>query len=65
MGLPQHVDGLPIDGLLTEASLLAYTQRNHPFEACKICHDLTEKMPWHEFHNREEWIKDSTLLSDP
>lgn len=60
MGMDKSPDGLALDGL-TEEKLAAYLDRKEPFETCKICHSFVRQTDWHEVHDREQWIKESTL----
>lgn len=60
MGLPKHVDGLPLKGL-TEDKLHDFMHRTEPFNACRTCRGYTKKVPWSETKGREEWVKNSQL----
>lgn len=61
MGLPDGIDGLPLDGI-TEEKFTAFLNRTEPLNACRICcaNEMTRK-PWAEAKGREEWIAASTL----
>ena len=61
MGLPQNIDGLPLDDSLTEEKLIAYANRTEPYKACRMCHSYKERVTWKEASTLEQWIKESTL----
>lgn len=60
-GLPEHIDGLPLEGI-TEEKFQAFLDRTEPFNACRICmaNEMRSK-PWAEAKNRGEWLKESTV----
>lgn len=56
MGLDEHIDGIPIDGL-TEEALGAFLKRDTPLETCKICAGTRQgkQVAWHQNKTQEEW----------
>jgi MoaA/NifB/PqqE/SkfB family radical SAM enzyme len=61
MGLPENIDGLPLDGA-TEQSLLDYMNRKEPFNACRKCSGgFSLRRPWSQSKTRDEWIKESSV----
>lgn len=60
MGLPDGVDGLPLDGI-TDDKFSAFLNRTEPLNACRICmaNEMKSK-PWSE-SKREDWREASTL----
>lgn len=60
MGLPQHTDGLALDGI-TEDTLRAFMGRTEPLKSCSICTGSKAKsIPWKE-SNRQNWIQEATV----
>jgi GTP 3',8-cyclase len=61
MGLPDNVDGLPLEGI-TEEKLNAFLHRTEPLNACRICcANEMKSAPWSESKNKDEWQAASTL----
>lgn len=60
MGLCEHIDGLPLDGI-TEEKLRAFMDRKEPFNACRICRGYTTKKTWKESKTKAEWLAESTI----
>ena len=55
MGLPETIDGIPLEGL-TEEKLHTFLNRDTPLEACKICTGARgERIPWHQNKTEPEW----------
>lgn len=64
MGLPEHVDGIPIEGM-TDELLNTMLQREHPLETCKICAGARgEAIPWHQNRSKSEWEKEAGLTPE-
>lgn len=60
MGLPEHTDGLALEGI-TEETLRAFMGRTEPLKSCSICTGSREKsIPWKE-SDRKNWIAESTV----
>jgi GTP 3',8-cyclase len=60
---PDRLDpeGIPIDGL-TEDELKSFLDSDIPFPSCEICSgENAGRRPWSQCHNKQEWIKQSTL----
>jgi hypothetical protein len=60
LGLPETIDGLALNGDLTEASVQAFIDRAEPSHSCYLCDYKKEYIDWHECANEEEWRRDST-----
>lgn len=60
LGLPFGTDGLSLNDL-TEEKLSAYLDRKEPFRTCCDCHSFVRQVDWRECHNREQWMKDSSI----
>lgn len=55
MGLPEHIDGIPIEGM-TDDRLRDALNRNTPLETCKICAGARgTDISWHQNKSKEEW----------
>lgn len=55
MNLPEHIDGLPLEGLSDEI-LGAFLKRDTPLETCKICAGAKgESIAWHQNKSESEW----------
>lgn len=60
MSLPEHIDGLPLEGI-TEEKLRAFMNRTEPFSSCTICTgSRAHSIPWRE-SARDKWIAEATL----
>lgn len=58
MGLPEHTDGLPLEGV-TEDKLRAFMERKEPLRSCTICTgSMAHKTPWRE-SKRDQWIEEA------
>lgn len=56
MGLPEHIDGIPIEGM-TDEKLNEILTRQHPLETCKICAGgRGEDIPWSQAKSKSEWM---------
>jgi hypothetical protein len=61
MGLPEHIDGIPIDGM-TDEILDTFLHRTHPLETCKICAGgRGQDIPWKQNKSKEEWEAEAGL----
>lgn len=61
MGLDEHTDGIPLEGL-TEAKLAEFLNRDKPLESCRICAGHRgEEIPWHQVRNKHQWMSESGL----
>jgi len=60
LGLPQSIDGLPIDDHLSENIFTDYMNRKDPFNACNICRPYGGEIKWHQCFDKTQWIIDST-----
>jgi hypothetical protein len=61
MNLPEHIDGIPIEGM-TDDRLRNFLSRDTPLETCKICAGGRGKpIPWHQNNSKEEWEKEAGL----
>jgi len=61
MGLDEHIDGIPIDGI-TDTKLQNFLNRTVPLETCKICAGATgDSIPWHQNSSKEEWENEAGL----
>lgn len=64
MGIDEHIDGIPIDGI-TDDGLQTFLNRKTPLETCKICAGATgESIPWHQNKSNAEWEKESGLTPE-
>lgn len=64
MNLPEHIDGLPLDGL-TEEALGAFLKRETPLETCKICAGARgEDIPWTQPKSKEEWLRTAGMTPE-
>ena len=63
MGLDEHIDGIPIEGM-TDEKLDAFLHREHPLETCKICAGgRGQDIPWHQNTSKEEWESEAGLAA--
>ena len=60
LGLPENVDGLPLEGI-TEEKLRAFMDRTEPLNACRTCRGYTKLVPWTESRGREKWLENSKI----
>jgi hypothetical protein len=64
MGLPEHIDGIPIVGM-TDERLQQALNRKEPLETCKICAGARgEDIPWHQNKSRAEWEKEAGITPE-
>jgi len=64
MGLPEHIDGIQIEGM-TDELLNTMLQRKHPLETCKICAGAVgDSIPWHQNKTKSEWEKEAGLTPE-
>jgi hypothetical protein len=62
MGIDEHIDGIPIEGM-TDERLQEFLNRKTPLETCKICAGATgESIPWHQNKSKDEWEKEAGLV---
>lgn len=63
MGLDEHTDGIPLDGL-TEDKLASFLNRKDPLTSCRICagHRGVDT-PWHQVRSRTQWMIEAVLPS--
>lgn len=60
MNLPEHTDGLPLDGI-TEEALSSFINRKEPLKSCTICTGSRAKsIPWKE-SKRDQWITEASV----
>jgi hypothetical protein len=61
MGLPEHIDGIAIDGM-TDERLKAAIDRREPLETCKICAGARgADIPWHQNKTKSEWLTEAGM----
>lgn len=61
MHLPEHIDGIAIEGM-SDTKLDLFLQRDVPLESCKICAGATgPSIEWHQNKSKEEWEKEAGL----
>lgn len=61
MSLPEHIDGLSLDGL-TEEKLGEFLKRDTPLETCKICAGARgQSIPWKQNGTKAEWEQEAGL----
>lgn len=64
MGLDEHIDGIPLDGL-TEEALQVFLNRSTPLETCKICAGgRGQDIPWHQSKSKEEWNAEAGMTAE-
>lgn len=58
LGLPEHIDGIELDGL-TEKKLIEFLSATKTPRTCGWCCGTTGgKVPWHETNDRSEWFRE-------
>ncbi len=61
MGLPEHIDGIPISGI-TDSILGEFLSRTTPLETCKICAGgRGQDIPWKQNKSKEEWEREAGI----
>jgi len=61
MGLREHIDGIPIEGI-TDESLNTFLTRKTPLETCKICAGARgPDIQWKQNKSKEEWETEAGL----
>lgn len=64
MNLPEHIDGICLDGL-DEPRLRDFINRDHPLETCKICAGGRGKdVPWSQAKSKDEWMQTAGMNSE-
>lgn len=64
MGLPEHIDGIEIEGM-TDERLQTFLNRETPLETCKICAGgRGQDIPWHQNRSKAEWEKEAGLTPE-
>jgi hypothetical protein len=64
MGLPETIDGIPIEGM-TDERLQSCLNRNTPLETCRICAGATgPSIAWHQPKNKEEWMAEAGMTHE-
>ena len=64
MGLPEHIDGISLDGL-DEPKLREFLNRSHPLETCKICAGgRGEDIPWSQAKTKQEWFQTAGMTPE-
>lgn len=59
MNLPEHIDGIPLEGL-TEDGLRSFLHHQTPLETCKICAGAKgPKIAWHQNKSKQEWMEEA------
>lgn len=64
MGLPEHIDGIPIEGM-TDEKLWEKLSAETPFETCKICAGAKgADIPWHDNKGKAEWLTEAGVTPE-
>lgn len=64
MGLPEHIDGIQIEGM-TDDRLQVALNRRTPLETCKICAGAKgEDIPWHQNKTKSEWLTEAGMTPE-
>lgn len=64
MGLPEHIDGIQIEGMTDERLQVALNRRT-PLETCKICAGAKgEDIPWHQNKTKAEWLTEAGMTPE-
>lgn len=64
MGLPEHVDGIPIEGM-TDDRLSSFLAQNKPLETCKICAGgRGADIPWSQAKSKKEWMDTAGITAE-
>lgn len=62
MGLPENIDGIPIEGM-TDEKLQEFLDRKIPLETCKICAGgRGQDIPWNQNNSKAEWEREAGLI---